>query len=1002
MKRLLKVIPMLLLMIVATGINAQQRVSVSGTVVDAKNLPLIGVAVVEKGTRNGVETNLDGKYSISVSSSNSILVFSYLGFVTKEVSVNDASVVVLNEDTQLLSEIVVIGYGQVRKKDATGAITVIKPELLNRGAVTSPQDLLVGKVAGVQITPGDGAPGSGPTIRIRGGASLKASNDPLLVIDGIPLANDAAPGMRNALASINPNDIESFTILKDASSTAIYGSRGSNGVIIINTKKGSKNFKLDYSSTYSVNQNIKTLNALSASEFKAKLEEAYPAGSTVANAIAALMGTYDTDWQKEIYQLGLSTDQNINLSGTVAKVLPYRISLGLNKQNGTLKTSSFDRYTASLTLTPTFLKDHLKVNGNLKFVNNNNQFADGGAVGAAVFFDPTKPMYNYNQDGTINTKLFNGYYNWGTIQNPNTLSGTNPLSLLHDKYDKSTTNRVIGVLELDYVVHNFQDLRAHLNVGFDAALGRGKNGVMWNSFQSIKDADFKSFGRSTTWRNLRRNQVLDFYLNYVKEIDAIKSKIDVMGGYSWQKVFKQDYSKEASNHLYNPVVKKETTFPTESALLSFFGRLNYTLMDRYLLTLTFRNDGSSRFAKENRWGMFPSAALAWQMNKESFLKDSKVVSDLKLKLGYGVTGQQELLLNDYPYIPLYNMSTVNSNYLFGSTFYSLLKPTGYDPNLKWEETTTYNIGLDFGFFSNRITGSVDVYKKETKDLLNEIDIAAGTNFANRIVTNIGSLKNDGVEFNINAIAIENKEMSWEIGFNATWNQTEITKLTASNNPNYLGVEAGDNLSSGTGGTIQRHVVGYKPNTFFVYQQVYDVNGNPIQNLVVDRNKDGQITEADRYLSEYSPTPKYYLGLNSMFKYKKFDLGFNMRANIGNYIFNDFAAANSSAANFTNQGFLTNMVDVVYKTGFIKTNAPQQLKSDYFVEDASFIKMDNLTLGYNFSKVLLDRLSGRLSFSVQNVFTITKYSGMDPEVFNGIDKNIWPRPRIYTLGLSLNF
>jgi iron complex outermembrane receptor protein len=467
-------------------------------------------------------------------------------------------------------------------------------------------------------------------------------------------------------------------------------------------------------------------------------------------------------------------------------------------------------------------------------------------------------------------------------------------------------------------------------------------------------------------------------------------------------VFKQDYSKEASNHLYNPVVKKETTFPTESALLSFFGRLNYTLMDRYLLTLTFRNDGSSRFAKENRWGMFPSAALAWQMNKESFLKDSKVVSDLKLKLGYGVTGQQELLLNDYPYIPLYNMSTVNSNYLFGSTFYSLLKPTGYDPNLKWEETTTYNIGLDFGFFSNRITGSVDVYKKETKDLLNEIDIAAGTNFANRIVTNIGSLKNDGVEFNINAIAIENKEMSWEIGFNATWNQTEITKLTASNNPNYLGVEAGDNLSSGTGGTIQRHVVGYKPNTFFVYQQVYDVNGNPIQNLVVDRNKDGQITEADRYLSEYSPTPKYYLGLNSMFKYKKFDLGFNMRANIGNYIFNDFAAANSSAANFTNQGFLTNMVDVVYKTGFIKTNAPQQLKSDYFVEDASFIKMDNLTLGYNFSKVLLDRLSGRLSFSVQNVFTITKYSGMDPEVFNGIDKNIWPRPRIYTLGLSLNF
>lgn len=998
MKRLLLLISILFIM-TESDIIAQQRFSVSGTVVDSKNAPLIGVAVIEKGTLNGTETNLDGKFSINVSSQNSILVFTYMGFITREVQANQSAIIQMEEDTRFLSEIVVIGYGQVRKEDATGSIVAIKPETLNRGAVTAPQELLIGKVAGLQITPGDGSPGSGAQIRIRGGASLRASNDPLIVIDGVPTSNDASPGMKNGLASINPSDIETFTVLKDASATAIYGARASNGVIIITTKKGTKRFQVNYNSTYSVNQNIRTINSLNATDFSSKLLQAFPLNTTAGATARSLMGTYDTDWQKEIYQLGLSTDQSLSLSGTLASI-PYRVSLGYNNQKGTLKTSSYERLTAGVNLTPSLFDDHLKVTANIKAVLNNNVYADGGAVGAAAFYDPTQAVYNYKNDKSIDYNIFNGFRNWGTAQLPNTLSGTNPLSLLYDKYDSGRSNRLIGNLELDYKMHFLPDLRAHINLGFDYGEGKGTNGVRQNSFQAWKDADFKGIGRKTEWNNKRQNTVLDFYLNYSKEIESIYSKIDVMGGYSWQHFYSKDYSKEISNHDTNPVVKKETTYPTESYLVSFYGRLNYTFKDRYLLTLTLRDDASSRFSPSTRWGLFPSAAFAWQINKESFLANSKTISDMKLRISYGVTGQQDLGLNDYPYIALYNQSTVYSNYMFGTNFYSLLKPTGYDENIKWEETASYNIGLDFGFLKNRITASVDAYMKKTDDLLNEIDVAAGTNFANRIVTNVGNLENKGVELNINAIPVDNPDFVWEIGFNGTWNETKITKLTANNNPDYVGIPTGG-VSSGTGGTIQMHSVGRAPNTFYTYKQVYDVNGNPIQNLVVDLNKDGQITEADRYLTDYSPAPKYYFGFSNMFTIRNFDLGFNLRANLGNYMFNDFAAGNSTTYNFSNQGFLTNMVDVVNRTGFTRSNSPQQIKSDYFIEDASFIKMDNITLGYNFNKIFKSSIAGRLAFSVQNVFVITNYTGLDPEGW-GIDNNIWPRPRIYTLGLNLTF
>jgi TonB-linked SusC/RagA family outer membrane protein len=997
MKRIILLISVILITLGA-DINAQQRVTITGTVVDAKSIPLVGVAIIEKGTMNGVETNLDGKFTITVASPSSILVVAYMGYVNREIPASQSGTIILQEDSQFLSEIVVIGYGQVRKEDITGSVVAIKPELLNRGAITSPQELLIGKVSGVQITPGDGAPGSGATIRIRGGASLRASNDPLIVIDGVPVSNDAAPGMRNGLASINPSDIETFTILKDASATAIYGARASNGVIIITTKKGSGRLKVEYNSSYSANMNTKTINSLTADEFKAKIGVAYPASTSVGAAAAALFGTYDTDWQNEIYQLGMTTDQNLAVSGTY-KSLPYRVSVGYNNQKGTLKTSGFERVTAGVNLSPSFLDDHLKVVANIKGVLNNNDFVDGGAVGAAAFFDPTKPVYNFT-NGVINRDLFNGYFNWGTAQLPNTLSGTNPLSLIYDKFDNATTKRGIGNIEIDYKMHFLPELRAHLNMGFDIAEGSGDKGVKQNSFQAWKDVEFKGIGRMEEWKNQRRNSVLDFYLNYSKELESISSRVDVMGGYSWQHFYSEDYTKNMSNHVANPVIKDEKTFATENYLLSFYGRVNYSLLDKYLLTVTLRNDASSRFSPDTRWGLFPSVAFAWHLNKESFMENLRSLSDLKLRVSYGVTGQQDLQMNDYPYIALYNKSTVYSNYMFGNVFYPLLKPTGYDEGIKWEETSTTNIGLDFGFLKNRITASLDLYYKETKDLLNEIDVAAGTNFANRIITNIGNLENKGVEFNVNAVAVDNRDFIWQVGFNGTWSDTKITKLTANNNPDYVGIAVGG-VDIGTGGNIQMHSVGHAPHTFYTYQQVYDLDGNPIQNLVVDRNKDGSITEADRYLTDLSPAPKWYFGFSNMFTYKKFDIGFNLRANIGNYMFNEFAAGNSTISNFSNQGFLTNLVDVVDRTGFTRTNAPQQTFSDYFIEDASFIKMDNLTMGYNFERLFTEKIKGRVAFSVQNVFTITNYTGLDPEGW-GIDKNIWPRPRIFTLGLNLTF
>lgn len=976
-----------------------QQIVVKGIVKDTTGEPIIGANVIVKGTTNGTITDFDGNFLLNANKGD-IIIISFIGYRSQEAQAAASMNIILKDDTELLDEVVVIGYGSVKKDDLSGSVVAIKAEEMNKGAVTSPQELIMGKVPGLSVSQGDGAPGAGSTIRIRGGASLNASNDPLIVIDGIPVSNDAAPGTPNALATINPNDIETFTVLKDASATAIYGSRASNGVIIIQTKKGTQDkIKVSYSGTFTAKDPYKRIETLDAQSFREVMQAQYPEGTAQSADIQRILNVYpnqSTDWQDAIYQTGLSTDQNIGIAGK-AGFMPFRLSLGYNTEKGTLKTSKYERYTGAVNLSPKFFDNHLSVDINVKGTINKNRFADSGAVGAAAFFDPTKPIYDEEN-------RYNGYWNWGIVQGAQAdLATQNPLSLLYDRNNHGTTKRSLGNIQLDYKIHGLEDLHANLNLGYDVAKTTGRNFVNSNSVQSSLDKTFTGLGQGNTWNNLRRNHLLDFYMNYAKNIESIKSNFDIMAGYSWQHFYYANHDITYSNPTEDLGAKEGYTYdenerhyirddhrriPYENYLISFFGRLNYNFMDRYLLTATLRRDGSSRFSENNRWGLFPSAALAWTINNEPFMKATEnVLSKLKLRLGYGVTGQQEI--GDYQYITSYSFSTNPNTTYLGTT---LLKPNGYSPDLKWEQTTTYNVAIDFGFLNNRINGSIEYYQKHTKDLLNTISAAAGTNFINLITANVGKMKNKGVEANVNAIAIQSKDFTWEVGYNITWNDSKITKLTTTFNPDYQGIDAGTN---------QKHQVGEMPGTFYLYQQVYDENGKPIQNAFVDRNNDGQITEADRYLTHKSPMAKVYMGFSSQFSYKKWDLGFNLRANFGNYVYNGVASGNSTSNNYGGKGFITNLYNGFQDTGFTLLNTSEQMASDYFLENASFLKMDNLTLGYSFQNLFAAKLSGRISASVQNVFTISKYSGLDPEC-GAIDSNIWPRPRTYTIGLNLNF
>ena len=995
------------------SVSAFAQIEVKGHVKDATGEAIIGATVRVDGTQDATITDFDGNFVLKANQGADITV-SYIGYQPATVKAAANLEILLQDDAALLNEVVVIGYGVARKNDLTGSVTALKPDEKNHGMITSAQDMIQGKIAGVNVTNGGGTPGGGATIRIRGGSSLNASNDPLIVIDGLAMDNQGIKGAANPLSMVNPNDIESFTVLKDASATAIYGSRGSNGVIIITTKKGRSNMapKVSYNGNVSLSVKKKTLDVLNGDEYRKFIIDYYGQDSEAAS----LLNFGNTDWQSEIFHPAVSTDHSVTVQGGLAN-MPYRVSVGYTDQNGILKTGNFQRATASVTLNPSFLDDHLKFNINGKFMYAYNRYANGDAIGDATRVDPTH--FPYSSDATY--KNYGGYWQWldsgsslmdptyPTMWNRNTVA--NPLSRLYEKDDRANSYDYMGNVEVDYQIHGFEDLRLHANASGDWA-----NGTQDTDYAPWGPTNFY-YGNSGYSYEKKYNLTFSAYAQYYKDF-AKTQHFDIMVGYEWshnkfegdsyyaglypqttQQVITYDdgTTEPAAGKPYNA---KTGIWKSENYLVSFFGRANYIAFDRYMLTATVRRDGSSRF--KEHWATFPSVAFGWKINEEAFLKNVKWIYELKLRLGWGKTGQQDGI-GDYNYFASYNVNTTNADGrypLVGLNDEGLLyRPDAYNQDLKWETTTTTNVGLDFSVFNNRLSGSLDYYYRKTTDLINDASVSAGSNFRNMVRSNIGSLKNSGIEVALTVRPIQTTDWQWEISTNFTYNKNEITELTGESSIVMTG-----GISSGTGNRCQAHSVGHPARSFYVYQQVYDENGLPLEGVYVDRNADGVINDSDRYFYK-SPAAPYIAGLSSRLQYKNWDFGFSLRANFDNYVFWDKEAgySNVSKRYDSSFGYLQNVIP-----GAVERNwsTYDHALSDYFVHNASFLKCDNITLGYSFDSLFkggkYNGLSGRVYASATNVFTITKYEGIDPEVESGIDNNMYPRPLTIQVGLNLNF
>ncbi len=992
-KLLRQMLPLLMVILTAASAVAQQG-TVTGVVSDietGETLP--GANIVIQGTTTGTTTDAEGQFTLPVPAGEVTLVASFIGYdpTSQTITVGEGETVTLNfeliPDVELLDEFVLIGYGIQRREDATGSVSVVGERDFNRGNITTPGELLRGRMPGVRITSVGGAPGSGETIRIRGGSSLSADNDPLIVIDGVPIESTGVPGLRNPLSTINPNDIESFTVLKDASATAIYGSRASNGVILITTKQGERDMpmRIDYSGTYSYSSNIRTVDVLGADQYRDLMQERYAGREGVLN----MLGDASTNWQDQIFRDALAHDHVISASGAQWDV-PYRVSLGYKSEEGVLQRDQMDRASLSLNLNPSLLDDHLTVNMNLRGVNIDNQFANEGAIGAAVMFDPTQPVMV--EDGK-----FGGYFTWEEDGVPKDVATDNPVALLDLTDNQSTVNRFIGNAQFDYRLHWFPDLRANLNVAYDYSKSEGTNFT-----PDYAAWAYVSGGSDGVYEQERKNNLLDFYLNYETELFS-ESRIDAMVGYSWQHFWNagMSYVTNIEGNMAGTDFRvfEDIEYESEYYLISFFGRMNYHLMDRYSFTFTLRNDHTSRFSPDTRSGLFPSAAFAWRIDQEDFMDALPAFNELKLRLGYGITGQQNIGEGYYPYLARYTRSRQGARYPFGvGNFLDTWRPEGYDRDIKWEETTTYNVGIDYGLFEDRYYGSLDFYFRETEDLINFIPIPAGTNLTNFILTNIGSMENYGVEFSVYTRPIVRSNLNWEVGFNATYNQTEITRLTAVDDPTYLGVQTGG-IEGGVGNNIQIHSVGHTPNSFFVYQQVYDPDGNPIEGVYVDRSGSGSITSSDLYHHK-SPMPTYYLGINSDLSWQDWSFSFAGRAHFGNYVYNNVSSMNGELSRLHRpEGpYLSNITSDALDVRFNQA----RYMSDHYIQNGSFFKMDHITLGYSFRDLVGTGTTMTLSGVLQNAFMITKYDGLDPEIDSGIDSNIYPRPRTFVLNLNLQF
>ncbi|MDR0828831.1 MAG: TonB-dependent receptor [Prevotellaceae bacterium] len=974
-----------------------QNIQISGSVSDISGEAIVGATVIVKGTSNGTITDIEGKFNLSNVSENAILVVSFIGYITQEFNFSKVQnfgkviSIVLEEDTKILDEVVAIGYGVVKKNDATGSVTAINADLKGRGLAPNAQDMMIGKIAGVSITSGGGSATDGATIRIRGGSSLSASNDPLIVVDGIPLGGGPG-GVGNMLSSINPTDIETFTILKDASATAIYGSRASNGVIIITTKKGtSGKVKITYDGNVSFSQRKNQVDVLSGDEFRDFIQTTYLGKPNEAEAVSKL-GQYNTDWQSEIFRTGVNTEHNLSVYGSVKDIMPYRASFGYTKLNGILKTEGLERYTASVSLSPTLFNKHLSINVNAKGMYIKNRFANRGAIGTATVMDPTQPVYQEDRD---ENSPFGGYWTW--VNNMGEINGQgtiNPVAMLEMVNDRSKVYQFIGNAQFDYKVHFLPDLHLNLNLGLDYSQAQG---TYISPLESPMQAAVK-YEIQRDWKETRRNPLIDFYALYKKEFE--RHAFDVTAGYSWQHFWHKNPAVEQHIGEYledgTPVVV-ETNSPSELYLISFFGRANYSFLNRYLFTATIRTDGSSRFVKENRWGIFPAAAFAWKINEEKFLKDIHQISNLKLRLGWGITGQQDIGFGDYPALALYQQAQgYAAKYLLDGEWVDVIRPSAYNANLTWEKTTTYNAGIDFGFLRNRISGSIEFYHRVTRDLINtEVRKIAGTNFAEFSPENIGSLKNDGIEFTLNTVPISKKNWEWRVDFNVAYNKNKIIDLAGGGDDasNRIGSTSG----SAGGTALKIHKIGYGAAMYYVYEQVYDNNGSPIEGMYVDRNNDGKINEQDLYIYHNS-TPDVILGFTTSLRYKSFDLKIASHGSLGNYNYNGMDANHAATSEIYRNQYLSN----VYQSALYTNYQLPQVLSDYYIQNASFFRIDNITLGWNFEKSKKFPLSGRIYASVQNPFIFTNYSGLDPEIFGGVDVNFYPRPVSYMFGVNITF
>ena len=995
-----------------TASSFAQSNAIKGQVKDASGEPVMGATITVNGKAVGI-TDMDGNFSVDAAPGTNLTI-TYLGMNPKTVQASKNMVITMADDEKALNEVVVIGYGRAKKNDLTGSVTAIKPDEMSKGITSSASDMLVGKIAGVDVQTAGGQPGAGAQIRIRGGASLTASNDPLYVIDGLAIDNNNLKGASNILAMINPNDIESFTVLKDASATAIYGSRASNGVIIITTKKGRAGQRptVTYNGDITVSTIQKKYEVLNASEFKQ--------AATSLGFDTSAMGTADTDWQDEIFRTAVSTKHSLSIQGGL-KDMPYRIGLGFEDNNGILKNSWMKRFNTSINVAPSFLDKHLNFNFTAKYMFEKNRYVDdSSAINNALKMDPTQPVYG---DGD-KYKFFGGYFQYAqdkstSISDPNWMylpAGSvpqNPVAILNQNKHIAKAHDISSNLEVDYKIHGFEDLNLHAAIGAHYMDGKQNDNI--SKYSVITENNY--FGWYGTNHAYKYNIEGKAYAEYAHKFGV--HDIDIMAGAEQSHYHSTGYNFGSGideylrdnnpqmvdgewNYVHSPQYMKNTIGKSHNSLVSYFGRLNYNLLDRYLLTATYRADGSSRFRNGKKWGYFPAAAFAWKINNEPFMKNVTWIDELKLRLGWGKTGQQDVG-KDFYYTPAYTVGNPYAQYPFGDTYYETMRPGAYNADLTWEKTTTYNAGLDFTALNGRFGVNVEGYYRKTTDLISVVDIAGGTNFSNRLLKNIGSLENYGVELAFDVKPIVTKDFMWDVTYNVGWNHNEVTELDAGQH-DYVWLDK--TATRGMGSTkLMINKVGEPANSFYVWQQVYDENGKPIEGLYVDRNADGKIDEDDRYCYK-SPAPDVIMGLTTKFIYKNWDFSAAFHASIGNYVYYDFLSDKANLSLIWEKGAFTNTTADAVNLGFWgKTLNPTQ-QSDYFVRNASYLKCTNMTLGYSFPALIKagsEKIcSGRIYFTVQNPFIITKYKGIDPEIQGGIDNGRYPRPISFQLGLNLNF